>query len=70
GNSGNTLVFQGCGGEGATHQIWVVEGGALKNKNQPAYCMDIENGGRNNGAKVLAWNCHGGPNQKWDLRNR
>ena len=70
GNSGNALVFQSCGGAGATHQLWIVDGGALKNKNQPAYCMDIENGGRNNGTKVLAWSCHGGPNQKWDLRRR
>ena len=70
GNSGNTLVFQSCGGAGATHQLWVVESGALRNKNQPPYCMDIENGGRTNGTKVLAWSCHGGANQKWDLRRK
>jgi len=70
GSSGNTLVFQSCGGAAATHQLWIVESGALKNKTLPAYCMDIENGGRTNGTKVLAWSCHGGPNQKWDVRRK
>jgi hypothetical protein len=70
GNNGNTLALQACGGSGALHQLWVIDGGILKNKNQPALCLDIEGGGRNNGSRVLAWSCHGGANQKWVLRAR
>ena len=30
--------------------------------------LDVEGGSTNNGAKVLQWSWHGGPNQKWELR--
>lgn len=31
-------------------------------------CLDVNGGSRDNGAQVLQWDCHGGPNQQWQLR--
>jgi hypothetical protein len=30
-------------------------------------CLDVNGASRDNGANVLAWDCHGGPNQQWRL---
>lgn len=31
-------------------------------------CLDLDNGKKSDGAKLLIWNCHGGDNQKWTLK--
>jgi glucosylceramidase len=28
-------------------------------------CLDVYGAGQQNGARVIQWNCHGGPNQRW-----
>ena len=66
GNSGNTLRLESCdGGSGAVHHVWRIVNNAAQNGNIPPTCLDIEGGSRNNGARVLGWACHGGPNQQW-----
>ena len=34
------------------------------------YCLDIARGSKKDGAKVMAWPCHGGSNQKWYLTKK
>ncbi len=31
-------------------------------------CLDVNGGSKDNGAQVLQWDCHGGPNQQWRLQ--
>ncbi|MET7425718.1 RICIN domain-containing protein [Dactylosporangium sp. NPDC005555] len=31
-------------------------------------CLDVNGGSKDNGAQVLQWDCHGGPNQQWKLQ--
>lgn len=66
-NSGNTLRFESCAGSGAIHQKWRVVNGAAQNSNVPPSCIDIENGSKNNGARLLAWQCQGSGNQQWSF---
>ncbi|MFC5724561.1 RICIN domain-containing protein [Streptomyces gamaensis] len=33
-------------------------------------CVDSPNGNLNNGTRVQLWDCHGGLNQKWEIRRR
>lgn len=37
--------------------------GTLRNEN--GLCLDIEGGGRGDGARILSYSCHGGSNQQW-----
>jgi hypothetical protein len=31
-------------------------------------CLDVNGASKDNGAQVLQWDCHGGPNQQWRLQ--
>ncbi|MFF5229407.1 RICIN domain-containing protein [Dactylosporangium sp. NPDC000521] len=31
-------------------------------------CLDVNGGSKDNGAQILQWDCHGGPNQQWRLQ--
>ena len=33
-------------------------------------CLDVEGGSRRNGARVITWRCHSGPNQKFRMTRR
>lgn len=33
-------------------------------------CLDVEGGSRKNGAKFIAWKCHGGTNQKFKITRK
>ncbi|WP_199044481.1 BNR-4 repeat-containing protein [Glycomyces salinus] len=32
-------------------------------------CMDVVSGSTENGAEIIQWDCHGGDNQRWELRD-
>jgi hypothetical protein len=31
-------------------------------------CLDVNGGSKDNGAQIVQWDCHGGPNQQWRLQ--
>ncbi len=63
GKDGNQpLRWEGCR-SGDKAQVWKLSGGRLNN--ELGWCADVEGGRGGAGARVLAWNCHGGANQQW-----
>jgi hypothetical protein len=43
--------------------------GLIVNENDDK-CLDVSGGSYDNGAAAIAWPCHGGDNQRWDLVDR
>ncbi|GAA2349429.1 RICIN domain-containing protein [Dactylosporangium salmoneum] len=71
GNGGNASQQQ-CDGNNTT-MVWVPR---AMNDTQDTFefvnaadnrCLDVNGGSKDNGAQILIWDCHGGPNQLWKL---
>jgi hypothetical protein len=64
GNGAPTQLF-GCNNSPA--QQW--ERGADGTLRNPASgrCLDAAGSGSDNGTRLIIWDCHGGPNQRWLL---
>jgi hypothetical protein len=71
GNGGNATQ-QPCDGNNATMR-WVPQ---AANGTQDTFvfvnagdnrCLDVNGAAKDNGAQLLVWDCHGGPNQLWRL---
>jgi len=74
-NDGNGAgaVQQPCDGNNRT-ELWVpqVLGGGPDTftfvNTQDNRCLDVNGGAKDNGAQIVQWDCHGGPNQQWRLQ--
>ena len=54
------------------HQLWFKTGQTIRPKNHPSHVLDLDyiNADQNGWARILLWpNYHGGPNQRWKIKN-
>jgi hypothetical protein len=64
--AGGRIVQSQCGA--SPGQLWVLKGtgnGSILQNVGSGLCMDVPGGSLANGAKPIAWICHGGTNQTW-----
>lgn len=71
GNGGNATQ-QPCDGNNQT-MLWIPQ---AMNGSQDTFefvnaadnrCLDVNGSSKDNGAQIVQWDCHGGPNQLWQL---
>ena len=48
-------------------QRWVIEGDFIVNHNEEGKVLDIEGSEKKNGAETVAFERHGGDNQRWEI---
>ncbi|MFY7865730.1 lectin [Roseateles sp.] len=58
---GNQLIVFRCAG-GNNQRFSFTRNGEVRVGNM---CLDVDGGSQNDGARVLAWQCNGGQNQRW-----
>src|SRR5262249_32675980 len=70
--NGRTATQMPCDGNNPT-ELWVPQ---AINASQDTFtfvnakdnrCLDVNGGSKDNGAQIVQWDCHGGPNQQWRL---
>lgn len=52
---------------GNSQQQWVIHGDRIVNRHNDQMCADIKGNDDSNGAKLCAYNAHGGDNQRWSI---
>ncbi|GGM07067.1 RICIN domain-containing protein [Dactylosporangium sucinum] len=71
--NGSIGVQQPCDGNNRT-ELWVPQ---VLDGSQDTFrwvnaqdnrCLDVNGGSKDNGAQIVQWDCHGGPNQQWRLQ--
>jgi len=50
-----------------SQQQWVISGDRIVNRHNDQMCCDIKGADDSNGAKLCAYNAHGGDNQRWSI---
>lgn len=66
GKDNQPLRWEGCRG-GDKSQTWAFRNGKLNN--ELGWCADVEGGRGGAGVRVLAWNCSGSSNQRWNAHH-
>lgn len=64
GANGASLLLKPC--DASPDTLWTFASGEIRNAAEQ--CIDIAGGDRANGTPLVAWHCHGAPQQKWKAR--
>ncbi|MFD7660825.1 RICIN domain-containing protein [Actinosynnema sp. NPDC059797] len=66
GENGTRVQVWRCNGQ--PQQVWVAEGGQLRNERFPGMCLDADTTtGGANGTRLQLWRCNGESQQQWRL---
>ncbi len=67
GGSGSPAVIAACTGSGS--QKWAFHADGTITGTPSGLCLDAAGQATGNGTKIQVWNCTGGDNQRWGIRN-
>ncbi len=64
-DTGKIVVWEAHGG---TNQSWVFDADGTIRSQGSDLCFDVEGGSTDEGARVIAYRCHGGANQRFQIK--